>query len=314
MRDPYQVLGLARGASAADVKKAFRKLAKTHHPDQSKDPKAKEKFAEINAAYEILGDEGKRGQFDRGEIDAEGKPRFQGFHGFEGFGRGQGGASGAEHFEFNFGDGGPFGRRGGAGGGAQGFDASDLFSELFRRGGAGAAGRRPRRGEDVTGSVTIGLAEAVHGTSARVAMPDGRTLEARIPAGIEDGQAIRLKGQGEQVAGGENGDAIVTVRVSAHPTFRVEGRDLRADLPVPLEDAVLGGPVQVPTLDGAVEMTLPANTTGGRTLRLRGKGLPAQGGKAQGDLLVSVRIMLPDPPDPELEAAMRRRRAARKAR
>jgi DnaJ-class molecular chaperone len=310
MRDPYQVLGLARGASAADVKKAFRRLAKAHHPDQSKDPKAKEKFAEVNAAYEILGDEGKRGRFDRGEIDAEGKPRFQGF---EGFGRGHGGGSGAEHFEFNFGEGGPFGRHAGAGGGAQGFDASDLFSELFRRGGAAGA-RRPRRGEDVTGSVTIGLAEAVHGTSARVAMPDGRTLEARIPAGIEDGQAIRLKGQGEQVSGGENGDAIVTVRVAPHPTFRVEGRDLRADLPVPLEDAVLGGPVQVPTLDGAVEMTLPANSSGGRTLRLRGKGLPAQGGKGQGDLLVSVRIMLPDPPDPELEAGMRRRRAARKGR
>ncbi|MBL8587548.1 MAG: DnaJ domain-containing protein [Methylobacteriaceae bacterium] len=312
MRDPYSVLGVAKGASAADVKKAFRKLAKTHHPDQSKDPKAKERFAEINAAYEILGDETKRGQFDRGEIDAEGKPRFQGFEGFhQAGGRGGAGGRGFEHFEFNFGGGGgPFGGAR-AGAGAGGFDPSDLFSELFRGRGGSGGGRRPARGEDVSGAVTIGLPEAVAGTTARVALPDGRTLEARIPAGIEDGQAIRLKGQGGSAQGGEPGDAIITIRIAPHPTFRVDGRDLRADLTVPLEDAVLGGPVQAPTLDGAVELNLPPNSSSGRTLRLRGKGLPAQGGKPQGDLFVTLRIALPDPPDAELEALMRRRRDSR---
>lgn len=303
MRDPYQVLGVAKSASAADVKKAYRKLAKALHPDQNKDPKAKEQFAEVNSAYEILGDEAKRGQFDRGEIDADGKPRFHGFGGFDPRHAQGAGGPGAEHFEFNFGGGGPFGR-----GGAGGFDASDLFADLLR----GRGGARRSRGEDVNGTVTIGLADAVKGTTTRVALPDGRTLEARIPAGIEDGQAIRLKGQGGPGAhGGEAGDAIVTIRVAPHPVFRIDGRDLRADLAVPLEDAVLGGPVQAPTLDGAVELTLPPNSSSGRTLRLRGKGLPATGGKAQGDLFVTVKIVLPEPADPDLEALMRRRREAR---
>lgn len=303
MRDPYDVLGVPRSASAADVKKAFRKLAKTWHPDQSKDPKAKEKFAEVNGAYEILGDEKKRGQFDRGEIDAEGKPRFQGY---EGFSRGGGqGHPGFEHFEFNMG-GDPFGGRARHGGsGPGGFDPSDLFSELFR----GRGRPQPQRGDDVKASVAVSLEQAVEGASARVSLPGGRTVDARIPAGLEDGQTIRLKGQGLKPPSGEAGDALITVRISPHPVFKVDGRDLRADLPVPLEDAVLGGPVKVPTLSGAVEMNLPPNTSSGRNLRLRGKGLPAQGGKPQGDLFVSVKIMLPDPPDAELADLMRRRRA-----
>lgn len=303
MRDPYDVLGVPRSASHADVKKAFRKLAKTWHPDQSKDPKAKEKFAEVNGAYEIVGDEKKRAQFDRGEIDAEGKPRFQGF---EGFSRGGGqGHPGFEHFEFNGGDS-PFGR--GRQGGAGGFDPSDIFSELFR-GRGGRAQAQPMRGDDVKAAVAIPLEEAVEGASVRVSLPGGRTVDARIPAGIEDGQTIRLKGQGLKPPGGEAGDALITVRISPHPVFKVDGRDLRADLPVPLEDAVLGGPVKVPTLSGTVEMNLPPNTSSGRNLRLRGKGLPAQGGKAQGDLFVAVKIVLPDPPDAELADLMRRHRS-----
>lgn len=311
MRDPYEALGVAKSASAAEIKSAFRKLAKRHHPDHSKDPKAKEKFAEVNAAYEIVGDEKKRAQFDRGEIDAEGKPKFQGFEGFRNAGAGAGGFEG---FEFNFGGGagGANFRRGGptGSGGAAGFDPSDLFSELFGRGRGGAG--RARRGEDVAGEVTVGLREAASGTSAFVQMPDGRTLEARVPAGIEDGKTIRLKGQGAPGGGGgEAGDALITIRVAPHPIFKVDGRDLRADLSIPLETAVLGGPAPAPTLTGEVELTIPPRSSSGKVMRLRGKGLPAVGAKPAGDLFLTVRIALPDPADPELETLMKKRRAAR---
>jgi DnaJ-class molecular chaperone len=307
MRDPYTVLGVGKSADTAEIKKAFRKLAKKYHPDQSKEPKAAEKFAEVNTAYEILGDEKKRAAFDRGEIDAEGKPRFHGFEGFEaggpGFGRRpHGGGPGFEHFEFNFG-----GRPGG-----QGFDPSDLFSELF--GGAAGPGRRggPRaqatspRGEDIIASVTIGLAEAAKGTTTRVTLPTGRTLDVSVPAGIEDGKAIRLKRQGQpSPVGGEAGDALITVRIAKHPFFRVDGRDLRLDLPITLYEAVLGAKVNVPTLDSKVELAIPAGSNGGRTLRLRGKGLPTPQG-TPGDLLVALRIVLPDEADSELAALMRK--------
>lgn len=309
MRDPYDILGVKRDADADAVKKAFRKLAKKFHPDQNKDdPKAKEKFAEANSAYEILGDEVKRGQFDRGEIDAEGKPKAQGFGGWNGFGGqaggargGRAGARGDEAFEFHFGGGGsPFG--GGAG-------ASDIFSELF---GAAAGGGRARtrqtpKGEDVTASVAVPLLEAVKGGKVQVFLPTGRTLEVSIPAGIEDGKSIRLRGQGHPSAyGGEPGDALVTVRIAPHPLFRVDGRDLRADLPVTLYEAVLGGKVDVPTLDGRVELTIPPHSNGGRTLRLRGKGMP---GATPGDLYVSLKIVLPEAPDAELEELMTRWKA-----
>lgn len=303
MRDPYTVLGVGKSADAAEIKKAFRKLAKKYHPDQSKDPKAKERFAEVSAAYEILGDEKKRGAFDRGEIDAEGKPR-----GFEGFGAGAGGPwassrrgqpGGFEHFEFNQ-----------APGGA-GFDASDFFSELFgnRRGARQAGAQSSRslpRGEDVAAQVTVTLSEAVHGTKVRVSLPTGRTLEVSVPAGIEDGKQIRLKGQGHPSPfGGEQGDALITVKIAKHAYLRVDGHDLRLDLPLTLYEAVLGGKINVPTLDGMVELNVPAGSNGGRTLRLRGKGLPNAQGGANGDLLVTLRIMLPDAPDADLISLMR---------
>jgi DnaJ-class molecular chaperone len=305
MRDPYTVLGVTKSADAAEIKSAFRKLAKKFHPDQSKEPKAKEKFAEVSSAYEIIGDEKKRGAFDRGEIDAEGKPRHPGFEGFgAGAGAGRrahaGAGPGFEHFEFNFGGGRP-------GAGAAGFEGSDIFSELFG-GGAGRRGARaapPPRGEDVQATVTVSLNEAAAGAQARVSLPSGRTLEVSVPAGIEDGKQIRLKRQGHSsLAGGEPGDAIVTVRIAKHPYFRVEGRDVRLDLPVTLYEAVLGAKINAPTLDGAVELAVPAGTTGGRTLRLRGKGLPNPGG-APGDLLVTLRVTLPDEPDAELSNLMR---------
>ncbi len=308
MRDPYTVLGVSKTADAAAIKSAFRKLAKKFHPDQSKEPRAKEKFAEVSQAYEIIGDEKKRAAFDRGEIDAEGKPRHPGFEDFGAggpFGRrahaGAGGP-GFEGFEFNFGGG-----RAGAGPG--GFDASDIFSELFgtagRRGARGAS-PPPARGEDVAANVTVSLNEAVKGGATRVTLATGRTLEVTIPPGIEEGKQIRLKRQGHpSLAGGEPGDAIVTVRIAKHPFFRVDGRDLRLDLPVTLYEAVLGAKVNAPTLDGAVELAVPAGSNGGRTLRLRGKGLPNPHGAA-GDLFVTLRIILPDEADAELTGLMRK--------
>lgn len=304
MRDPYTVLGITKAAAAADIKKAFRRLAKLYHPDQSTDPKAKDKFAEVSAAYEILGDDKKRGQFDRGEIDAEGKPKFQGFEGFSQAGGAPRGAGGFEGFEFNFGGG-----RGGRASAAQGFDAADVFADLFGaggpRGGARPGGfgqQQPAKGEDVQATVTVSLADSVHGAKARVALPTGRDLEISVPAGIEEGQQIRLKGQGQPGGRGTSpGDALITVHIARHPLFRVDGADLRLDLPITLYEAVLGAKVNVPTLEGKVEMGVPAGTNGGRTLRLRGKGL-LTAAKTRGDLLVALRIVLPDEGKTELTA------------
>jgi DnaJ-class molecular chaperone len=301
MRDPYTVLGVPKAATAADIKKAFRRLAKKYHPDQSVEPKAKDRFAEVGSAYEILGDEKKRGAFDRGEIDAEGKPKFHGFDGFGGGADPRRGGANAEHFEFNFGGG---GRPGRGGAGAHGFDASDIFSDLFGGRGAGrqAGGQAPAKGEDVQASMTVSLADSVHGTKARVSLPTGRDLEVSIPSGIEEGKQIRLKGQGQpSPLGGAAGDAIVTIRIAKHPLFRIEGHDLRLDLPITLYEAVLGAKVNVPTLENAVELGIPAGTNGARTLRLRGKGLP-DGKAGRGDLLVALRIVLPDDAKSELEA------------
>ena len=300
MRDPYEVLGLAKSASAAEVKTAFRKLAKKYHPDQSKEPRAKERFAEIGSAYEILGDTAKRAAFDRGEIDAEGKPRAPQFEGF-GFGGRPGGRPGGgpdfRGFSFNFGD---------EAGGRAGMEA-DILSELFsgRMGGRGRAA--PSRGEDVAASVNVPLAMAMGGGSLRVALPTGKTLDVEIPAGVEDGKAIRLRGQGRPGAhNGPPGDAIVSVRYAPHPLFKVEGRDLRLDLPITLYEAVLGAKVRAPTLGGEVEMSIPPGASGGMVLRLRGKGLPAAGDAPQGDLLATLRIAMPSGEDADLAALMRR--------
>ena len=299
MRDPYTVLGVTKSADAAEIKKAFRKLAKKYHPDQSTEPKAKERFTEVNGSYEILGDEAKRAQFDRGEIDADGKPRYGGFGG-GGAGQGAGG------FDFNdFGGASPFGR----GGRTAGFDASDIFADLLNGGvrGGRRTAQQPTRGEDVTATVSVPLEDLVKGGTARVTLPTGRTLEVKIPAGMEEGKAIRLKGQGhDSVSGGPSGDAIVTVRYAPHKQFNVEGRDLRLDLPVTLYEAVLGGTVPVATLHGTVEITLPPGANKGRTLRLRGKGLPGPAGS--GDLLVTPRVTLPEAPNADLETLAKRMR------
>jgi len=298
MRNPYDILGVAKTASAGEVKSAFRKLAKKYHPDQSKEPRAKERFAEVGAAYEILGDEKKRAAFDRGEIDAEGKPRAPQFEGF-GFGRQPGGGD-FRHFGFDFGGGGFSAESGGI--------DPDILSELFGGGRSRSRARpQPAPGEDIAVAVAVPLSTIAGGGSVRVALPTGRTLDATIPAGIEEGKSIRLRGQGHPGRrNGPAGDVIVTIRYAPHPVFKVEGRDLRLDLPVTLYEAVLGGRVRVPTLNGEVEVSIAPGTNGGRVLRLRGKGLPVAYDLPAGDLLATIRIVLPPSPDRELTDLMQR--------
>src|SRR6185312_7655806 len=298
MRDPYEVLGVPRGANAAAIKSAYRKLAKKHHPDSNKDdPKAAARFAEINTANEILGDEDKRKQFDRGEIDAEGKPRFTGFPG--GGAGGRAGPGGFESHTFRAGGGGGF---------------EDILNSMFANAGRGAragAGRAsPFEFEtggigldlDLTVTMSVSLEESVKGGEKRVRLPTGKELNVKIPAGVVAGQQIRLKGQGETAPGHPPGDLLITVSIAPHPHFKIEGSDLRLDLPVTLYEAVLGGKVRVPTLGGAVELSIPKNTSSGRIFRLKGKGLPRPTGT--GDLFVTTRIILPDGNDAELEALM----------
>jgi DnaJ-class molecular chaperone len=309
MRDPYEVLGVTKTASAAEIKSAFRRQAKKLHPDANKhDPRAAARFAELNAAYEILGEESKRKAFDRGQIDAEGKPRFQGFEGF-GRGRRQGGFKPEDVFEtFSWGRDG-FQHTRGRAGGFGGFE--DILKEAF--GGAGRSGQagggfrfeqEDRPGQDISAALTITLPEAAKGTDKRVQLPTGREVDVKIPAGLNEGQVIRLKGQGLAGSGGRAGDLLITVSVASHPLFARSGADLRLELPVTLYEAVLGAKVRVPTLEGAVELAIPPGTSSGRTFRLKGKGFPAKQGK--GDLLATVRIVLPEGSDSDLEELMRK--------
>src|SRR3954465_12901270 len=309
MRDPYEVLGVPRSANAAAIKSAYRKLAKKHHPDSNKDdPKAAERFSEINSANEIIGDEDKRKQFDRGEIDADGKPRFQGFPGGDPRGR-AGGPGGFQSHTF---------RTAGGPGGAGGAGFEDILNSMF---GGAARGGRPGGGRtfefdsggigldlDLNVAMAVSLEEAVKGGEKRVRLPTGKELNVKIPAGVIAGQQIRLKGQGETAPGHPPGDLLITISIAPHAFFKVDGSDLRVDLPVTLYEAVLGAKVRVPTLGGAVELSIPKNTSSGRTFRLKGKGLPKTG--AAGDLFVTTRIMLPDGNDAELEAVMEKWRAA----
>ena len=298
MRDPYTVFGLAKTATEADIKKAFRKLAKEHHPDRNTgDASAKDKFAEVNSAYEILGDATKRAQFDRGEIDAEGKPRFQGFEGFPG----SGARDPYEHF--GFGSGGA-GRAGRAGGGAE-----DIFSQLFGEGLRGR-GARPMRGEDIAATLTITLQDIATDARQRITLPGGREVDVTVPPGVADGQTIRLRGLGRPGTGGADaGDVMLTIKIAPQEVFTIDGSDLRTRIPIELEDAILGGRVRVPTPTGAVDMTIPPMTTSGRTFRLRGKGLPRKGGA--GDLFAVAEIRLPETADPALTEYAQARRDAK---
>jgi DnaJ-class molecular chaperone len=294
MRDPYQVLGVSKDAEAKDIKSAFRKLAKKYHPDQNKDdPKASARFAEANQAYEIVGDEKQRAAYDRGEIDAEGKPRFQGFEGaadpFAAY-RQRGGAAGpggGMRWEFN--------------GAGPGGSASDIFSEIFgqafsdRAGPAGAGGGRraaPQAGSDISATLEVGIEEAATGARVQALFPNGKHIAVKLPAYVEEGQTIRLKGQGEAGPGGA-GDALVKLKFRSDPRLRLEGRDIHADVPVPLREAVLGGKVPVDTPFGRLALNVPAWSSSDRVLRLKGKGMPVKtGGNA--DFYAHLRVMLPD--------------------
>lgn len=291
--DLYQRLGIKRGASEAEVKKAYRSLAKQLHPDRNKDnPQAAKRFGEVTNAYDILADKDKRARYDRGEIDEDGNPKSP--FGSGGFGGGFGG-SGA-------------GPRPGAGGGFEGFpggfdaagtaDLSDLFEGLFgaagaRRGGGGFGGRTraPRKGGDVAYRLKVPFIEAATLKPQRVTLASGRTIDVKLPKGVEDGTRIRLAGQGENGPAGP-GDAIVTIEIAAHPFYVREGPDIRLSLPVTLKEAVIGAKVRVPTPEGLVMLTIPKGSSSGKVLRLKGRGFTDKAGK-RGDQLVVLSIDLP---------------------
>jgi DnaJ-class molecular chaperone len=302
MRDPYTVLGVPRSASEKDIKSAYRKLAKKYHPDQNPDdPSAHGKFAEATNAYDLLNDTGKRAQYDRGEIDADGNPKFAGFNpgGFGG-GASRGGRSNAGGFsaedilkEFMNGFGGQ--GRGGAGAGARG-PQWDPFAGTAS---GGPGGGRSMKGEDVVVNATVSLEDAHKAASISVRMPTGKVLSVKLPEKVEEGQQIRLKGQGSPGMG-EPGDALVTVRFEKSKQFRRDGADLRTDVPIALYEAVLGAKVRVPTLDGSVELNLPPGIDTAKALRLKGKGL-----YGDGDLYANLKVVLPPGGDPDLEALAR---------
>lgn len=289
MRDPYDVLGVSRSASQAEIKKAYRKLAKELHPDRHpNNQRIGERFKEVSAAYQIVGDETLRARYDRGEIDASGQERMRGFHrGSAGAGRhGPRTGPGPEDFVH-------------AGFGHEGME--DLFSDLFggfRRGPRGAA---RSRGADRRYSLKIGFLESVRGGRRRLTLPEGKTLDVAIPAGIMDGQQIRLKGQGDPGAGGPVGDALIEVQIEPHAFFVRKDFDLHLDLPITLQEAVLGARIRVPTIDGMVQLTVPKGSNSGTVLRLKGKGVPKGKADARGDQYVKLKIVLPEPPDPALE-------------
>jgi DnaJ-class molecular chaperone len=296
--DLYQRLGVQRGASEAEIKKAYRSLAKQLHPDRNTDnPNAAKRFGEVTAAYDLLSDKDKRARYDRGEIDEEGNPKMP--FGSGGFGGG-GGYGGA---------------RPGQGGGFEGFqgdtaDLSDLFEGLF---GGATGGRRqsggfgnfrqrarpPQKGADIAYRLTVPFVEAATLAPQRITLADGKTIDLKLPNGLEDGTKIRLAGKGEQGPGGA-GDGLVTISIQPHPFYRREGNDIRMDLPVTLKEAVLGAKVKVPTPEGPVMLTIPKGSSSGKVLRLKGRGFTDKSGK-RGDQLASLIVDLPSG-DPELEA------------
>jgi DnaJ-class molecular chaperone len=280
--DPYDTLGVAREATAADIRLAYRKLAKAHHPDLNPgNAKAEERFKAVAAANEILSDPAKRRQFDAGEIDASGAPARP---------------PGYEHYA----SGAPGRRYGPAAANWDQDDLQDIFGSMFeeiRRPGAA------RRGQDMRYKLTISFLQAVSGATSRLTLPNGRDLEVKIPAGTESGQVLRLRGQGGAGDGGD-GDALIEIEVAPHPYFERSGQDIRLVLPVTLVEAVLGAEVEVPAPGGRLRLRIPAGSDSGSQLRLRAKGVPAHGGMPAGDLYATLRIELGQP-DQALEDFLR---------
>jgi DnaJ-class molecular chaperone len=297
--DLYQRLGLKRGASEAEIKKAYRSLAKQLHPDRNKDnPNAAKRFGEVTHAYDMLSDKDKRARYDRGEIDEEGNPKMPFGGGFGGYSSGAGGPQpGAQGFEnFNF-------------GGADGADLSDLFEGLFgaatggRTGGGPFSGFRQRarpaqKGADVAYRLKVPFEDAVALKPQRITLADGKTIDLKLPQGLEDGTKIRIAGKGQEGPGGF-GDAIVTIEISPHRFYTREGTNIRLELPVTLKEAVVGAKVKVPTPEGPVMLTIPKGTTSGKVLRLKGRGFMGRDGK-RGDQLVTVEVDVPSD-DAELQ-------------
>lgn len=289
MADPYSILGVPRSASEKDIKSAYRKLAKELHPDTNKDnPKAAERFSEVTRAYDLLSDKDKRARFDRGEIDADGNPMGGfgggfgggGFRGQQGGFRHDGGFEGAEGVDIGDIFEGLFGGRGGAGGG-------------FGGGGFGGGARRgpPPKGANVNYRLQVSFIDAATRANQRITLSDGKTIDLKLPAGLENGQQMRLGGKGEPGPGG-SGDAIVTIEIGSHPFYERDGDNIRLDLPISLSEAVNGAKVKVPTVDGPVMLTVAPASSSGRTLRLKGRGFPRKDG-TRGDHLVTLQIDLP---------------------
>ncbi|HYD15144.1 MAG TPA: DnaJ C-terminal domain-containing protein [Hyphomicrobium sp.] len=274
--DPYEILGVPHGATDDQVRKAYLKLVKELHPDVNPSKAAEERFKKVTAAHEILGDPERRRQFDSGEIDASGEPRRSAW-------RPQGGAGGR-------GRGGPIFE-----------DFGDVFSDIFSGAGRGARSGFAMRGRDVRYTLEVDFLEAVQGAKKRVTLPDNGVLDLNVPEGVSDGQVLRLRGRGEGgTAGGEAGDALVEIHVRPHRDFRREGDDILIDLPITIDEAVLGGKVEVPTAGGRVQLTIPKGTSSGQVLRLKGKGVRNASTGATGDELVTVKIVLPDTIDDTL--------------
>ncbi|WP_454857912.1 DnaJ C-terminal domain-containing protein [Rhizobium binxianense] len=290
-RDPYELLGVKRDAPQKEIQSAFRKLAKKLHPDLNPgDKNAEAKFKEISAAYELLSDEQKRARFDRGEIDmtgAEQAPRN--------FYRDYASASGPGEPYHNSGGFADFG------------DADDFFASFFsRRPGAGGGSPFRAPGRDRHFSMEIDFLDAMKGTKTQVKLPEGPAIEVQVPPGTRDGQTLRLRGKGEPgFGGGAAGDALIDIRVRPHRFFTRDGDDIRLELPVTLSEAVLGGKVRVPTPSGPVDLALPPNSSSGKVLRIKGKGVPRGNGSA-GDVYVTVKVVLPDRPDEELTSFIKR--------
>lgn len=287
VEDPYKTLGVAKTASEKEIRDAYRKLAKRYHPDLNPgDKTAEERFKAISAANSLLSDTEQRARFDRGEIDASGQERQERryYRNQAETGQGRKYAGGGRHA-------GPIDPE----------DLSDIFSDFFGAGGAAAADQ----GRDRQYVLTVSFLDAVRGATPRLTLPDGRTLDVRVPPGIEEGQVLRLKGQGDPGRNGRPaGDALIEIHIAPHPLFRREGRDIHAELPVTMREAVLGARIEVPTPFGPVTMGVPKHADSGRTLRLRGKGIPAHGARPAGDFYVTIKLVL-GPVDAALENFLR---------
>ena len=286
MRDPYEILGVARSATAEQIRSAYRKLAKTSHPDlHPGDKKAEERFKEASTAYDLLSDEDKRRQFDRGEIDASGAPKMR------------------EPFYRDFAEGPGGARYAGSGSFENAADLEDVIQDLF--GGRGGGRTMRMRGGDVGYRLEVGLGEVVRGAKIPITLADGSSVEVTIPRGVEAGQVLRLKGKGSPgIGGGPSGDALIEVQVRPHPVFERKGDDLHMALPVTLSEALRGAKVTVPTLHGSVVMTIPRRSTTGGMLRLKGKGVPNAGGAGSGDQYVRLEVAMPPAADEKLEEAV----------